>query len=54
MPSAILKIRFSHYLGEFATDEHFLQATYQVGLQVERLKVLEKSWEASKPAKAEE
>jgi hypothetical protein len=31
MPSAILKMRFSHYLGEFATDQHFLQATYQVG-----------------------
>jgi hypothetical protein len=54
MPSAILKMRFSHYLGEFATDEHFLQATYQAGLQVERLKVLEKSREVSKPEKAEE
>jgi hypothetical protein len=54
MPSAILKMRFSHYLGEFATDEPFLQATYQAGLQVERLKALENYWEASKPGKAEE
>jgi len=46
----ILKMRFSHYLGEFVDDEGFLQATYQVGLQVERMKTLEKAREAAKPA----
>jgi len=33
-------MRFAHYLEEFADDEGFLQATYQVGLQVERMKAL--------------
>lgn len=35
MTSKILRIRFAHYLGEFADDEGFLQANYQSGLQVE-------------------
>lgn len=35
MTSEILKMRFAHYLGDFADDEGFLQATYQAGLQVE-------------------
>jgi len=45
MTSEILRMRFSHYLGEFADDEGFLNATYQVGLQVERMKALEKARE---------
>ena len=28
MPDAILDMRFAHYMGEFADDEGFLQATY--------------------------
>jgi len=31
-----------HYLEEFANNEGFLQATNLVGLQVERMKALEK------------
>ena len=42
MTSEILMMRFSHYLGEFMEDEGFLQAIYQVGLQVEQMKALEK------------
>jgi len=48
MMSEIFKIRFAHYLGEFEDDEEFLQATYQAGIQVERLKTLEKAREALK------
>jgi len=43
MTTEILKMRFAHYLEEFADDEGFLQATYQAGLQVERMKALEKA-----------
>jgi len=49
MTSDILQMRFAHYLGEFADDEGFLQATYQAGLQVERMKALEKTREAARP-----
>ena len=35
MPESVLDMRFAHYLGEFADDEGFLQATYQAALQVE-------------------
>jgi len=45
MTSEILRMRFSDYLGEFADDEGYLDATYQVGLQVERMKALEKARE---------
>ena len=45
MTSEILRMRFTHYLGEFEDDEGFLQATYQAGVQVERLKTLEKARE---------
>jgi hypothetical protein len=54
MTSEILKMRFAHYLGEFADDEGFLQATYQAGLQVERMKALEKAREGNRPPKQEE
>jgi len=50
MTSEILKMRFAHYLGDFADDEGFLQATYQAGLQVERMKMLEKVRQVAKPA----
>jgi len=40
MPDSILDMRFAHYLGDFADDEGFLQATHQAGLQVERKKAL--------------
>jgi len=42
MTSEILRMRFMHYLEEFANNEGFLQATNLVGLQVERMKALEK------------
>jgi len=42
MATEILRMRFAHYLGEFTDDEGFMPATYQVSLQVERLKTLEK------------
>jgi len=32
MPDTILDMRFAHYMGEFADDEGFLQATYQAAL----------------------
>jgi len=51
MPSNILKMRFSHYLGEFATDEHFLEATYQAGLQAERLRALENQGGVLRPVR---
>ena len=50
MMSEILKMCFAHYLGEFEDNEEFLQATYQAGIQVERLKTLEKAQEALKGA----
>jgi len=40
MPESVLDMRFAHYLGEFADDEGFLQATYQAALQVEKKKAL--------------
>jgi len=53
MTSEILKMRFSHYLGEFADDKGFLLATYQAGLQVERMKTLEKAQELQQSQLAE-
>jgi len=49
MTTEILRMWFAHYLEEFADDEGFLQATYQAGLQVERMKVLEKARETMRP-----
>jgi len=40
MPDAVLDMRVAHYLEDFADDEGFLQATHQVGLQVEKKKAL--------------
>jgi len=54
MTSEILRMRFAHYLGEFIDDEEFLQATYQSGLQVERMKALEKVREGARPPKMED
>jgi len=48
MPDAILDMRFAHYLGDFADDEGFLQATHQAGLQVERKKALRAAREYTK------
>jgi len=48
MPDSVLDMRFSHYLGEFADDEGFLQATYQAALQVEKKKALKMAREAMK------
>jgi len=53
MTSEILRMRFAHYLGEFADDEGFLAATYQAGLQVERMKALEKARENAAPRRTE-
>jgi len=50
MTSEILRMRFAHYLGEFEDDEGFLQTTYQAGVQVERLKTLEKARKTQKGA----
>jgi len=47
-------MRFAHYLGEFADDKCFLQATYQAGLQVERMKALEKIREGTRTQKPED
>jgi len=52
--SEILRMRFAHYLGEFADDEGFLQATYQARLQVERMKALERIREGTKTQKLED
>jgi len=48
MPEAVIDMRFAHYLGEFADDEGFLQATYQAALQVERKKALKQAKEQMK------
>jgi len=48
MPDSILDMRFAHYLGEFADDEGFLQATYQAGIQVEKKKALKQAKEQMK------
>jgi len=54
MMSEILRMHFAHYLGEFADDEGFLQATYQARLQVERMKALERIREGTKTKKPED
>jgi len=46
-------MRFTHYIEEFADDEGFLQATYQAGLQVERIEALEKVREGARTQKPE-
>jgi len=48
MPEAVIDMRFAHYPGEFADDEGFLHATYQVVLQVERKKALKQAKEQMK------
>jgi len=45
MPDTVLDMRFAHYMGEFADDEGFLQATYQAALQVEKKKALKQAKE---------
>ena len=40
IPDNILDMRFAHYMEEFVDDEHFLMATYNAGLHVERRKAL--------------
>jgi len=54
MTTEILRMRFAHYLEEFADVEGFLQATYQAGLQVERMKALEKGRETMQPARTDD
>ena len=46
MPDAVLDMRFTHYLEDFADNEGFLQATHQAGLQVEKKKALKAAKEA--------
>jgi len=46
---AVLDMRFAHYMGEFADDEGFLEATYQAALQVEKKKALKQAREQGKP-----
>jgi len=53
MTSEILRMRFAHFLGEFADDEGFLAATYQAGLQVERMKALEKARKNSRATRTD-
>lgn len=48
MPDAVLDMRFAHYLGEFADDEGYLQATFQAALQVEKKKALRQAREQIK------
>jgi len=50
MTDAVLDMRFAHYMGEFADDEGFLEATYQAALQVEKKKALRQAREQGKPA----
>jgi len=54
MSSDIVRMRFAHYLGEFEDDKGFLQATYQAGLQVERMKALEKIREGTRTQKPQD
>jgi len=49
MTDAVLDMRFAHYMGEFADDEGFLEATYQAALQVEKKKALKQAREQGKP-----
>ena len=35
MPNSILVLHFAHYMEDFIGDEHFLTATYNVGLHVD-------------------
>ena len=49
MPDAVLDMRFTHYLEDFAGDEGFLQATHQAGLQVEKKRALKQVREAARP-----
>jgi len=46
MPDSILDMCFAHYMEEFIDDEHFLMATYNAGLHVERRKALKSAREA--------
>ena len=48
MPDAVLDMRFAHYLEDFADDEGFLQASHQLGVQLEKKKALKAAREASK------
>ena len=48
MPDSVLDMRFAHYLGDFVDDEGFLQATYQVALQVEKKKALKQAREQTR------
>jgi len=54
MTTEILRMRFNHYHEEFVDDEGFPQATYQAGLQVERMKTLEKAQETMRPARTDD
>ena len=46
MSDSILDMRFAYYIEEFLDDEHFLTATYNAGLQMERRKALKAAHEA--------
>jgi len=46
MSDSILDMHFAHYIEEFIDDEHFLTATYNAGLQMERRKALKAAREA--------
>jgi len=48
MPDAILHMRFNQNPREPVDDEEFLQATYRVGVQVEKKKALKQAKEAMK------
>jgi len=41
MPRTIIDMRFTHHMGGFLDDEHFLTATYEAGVHVEQRKALE-------------
>jgi hypothetical protein len=48
MPDSILDMRFNQNEEDFIDDEHFLQATYRAGVQVEKKKALKAAKEAMK------
>jgi hypothetical protein len=48
MPDSILDMRFNQNEEDFIDDEHFLQATYRAGVQIEKKKALKAAKEAMK------
>jgi hypothetical protein len=52
MPDSILDIRFNQNEEDFMDDEHFLQATYRAGIQVEKKNALKAAKETMKGSRS--